>query len=196
MEERGEHQDGNRLALVLLAAGESRRFGGNKLLHELNGKPMYQYILEQIQGLPSDMIGQKLLVTQYEDIRKEAETRGFLTVENKNSRLGISHSLHLGLQALDDRADAVMFAVCDQPWLRQATIWKLITEWRQSGKGIACLGYQGEPGNPVIFSKRYYKELLELTGDTGGKRVLCRHMDDVWISEAEEQELKDMDTRE
>ena len=44
MEERGEHQDGNRLALVLRRAGESRRFGGNKLLHELNGKPMYQYI--------------------------------------------------------------------------------------------------------------------------------------------------------
>lgn len=201
-----EKKDG-RLAVILLAAGDSRRFGSNKLLYELNGKPMCFHILEQIAALPEDMAEKKILVTQYEEIQKEAKKQGFLTVENRNSSLGISHSLHLGMKALekewegqnegggDENVDAVMCAVCDQPWLRQDTIQRLIRQWRVCGKGIACLGYHGEPGNPVIFTRKYFPELLALKGDAGGKRVLCRHREDVYICEADPQELQDIDIR-
>lgn len=197
------------LTLVVLAAGDSKRFGANKLLHRLNGKPMYQYILEQIEKMPPELIVQKILVTQYPEIKKEAERRGFQVIENRESYLGISHSLQLGLlaaagenrnsEASQDggqvRRQAVLFAVCDQPGLRAGTMVRLIQEWRESGKGIACLGNGGEPGNPVIFTETYFPELLELEGDTGGRKVLRRHMNDVWICQAAEQELADIDTR-
>jgi molybdenum cofactor cytidylyltransferase len=58
------------------------------------------------------------------------------------------------------------------------------------------LSYQGKLGNPVIFDKIYEQELLELTGDVGGKKVVRRHLEDVLLVEAKDSiELADIDTK-
>ena len=72
----------------------------------------------------------------------------------------------------------------------------LIRQWKASGKGIGALAYHGEIGNPVVFVEKYRKELMELTGDKGGKRVVKRHMDDLYLMEVEDaEELRDLDTK-
>lgn len=184
------------LALVLLAAGDSRRFGGNKLLHPFQGKPMYQHILDQIEQLPGDLFTKKIVVTQYAEIMEEVQNRGYLVVENCASTLGISHSIHLGLQVLEGTETAVCFAVCDQPYLRGETIGKLVEGWRRSGYGIGCLSHRGELGNPAVFSAVYRQELMALEGDVGGRRVIRRHPEDLFLYEVEEgMELVDVDVR-
>lgn len=182
------------LVFILLAAGNSRRFKKNKLLYSLDGKPMFLHITEQIEQLPSELIKQKIVVTQYPEIKHQLEKRGYITVDNRHSQWGITYSIRLGLEAAKEW-DAVCFAVCDQPYITQESLKNLIQGWKDSGKGIGCLSFQGEPGNPVIFSRQYQKELLELEGDRGGKKIVKKHHEDVWCLEVSDPtELWDMDT--
>jgi len=185
-----------KLALILQAAGDSRRFNGNKLLHEFNGKPMYQYILEEVEKLPDDIFDRKVVVTQYQEIMSCMSDYGYEVVVNEESSLGISHSIHRALEVLENEETDYCFAVCDQPYLKAATIRDLVRGWRNSGKGIGCLCNMGALGNPAIFSKNYLKELLKLEGDVGGKRVIRRHIEDLYLHEVVDGlELVDIDVR-
>lgn len=185
-----------KLTLILLAAGDSLRFKGNKLLHDFSGKPMYRYILEEVEKLPQDFFDRKVMVTQYREIMDFAGNLGYEVVENKESSLGISHSIHLALDALEGEETACCFAVCDQPYLKAATIRDLVNGWKDSGKGIGCLCNMGDLGNPAIFSGKYAKELRGLRGDVGGKKVVRRHIEDLYLHEVEDGlELVDIDVR-
>lgn len=109
-----------RIALIMLAAGNSRRFGGNKLLYEIDGNPMYRYILERLiavagaggQGKEVSScvletgslknIKQEVtvtVVTQYEEIEEEARALGVPVYINPHPDEGISSSLKIGLKA-------------------------------------------------------------------------------------------------
>ena len=91
---------------------------------------------------------------------------------------------------------SILFAVCDQPGLTADSFRRLIDGYSASDKGLACMG-QGENmlGNPCIFSKAYFDELNSLTGDTGGKRVIMAHKDDLKVIYATDLELADIDTK-
>lgn len=183
-----------KFAIALLAAGDSRRFGSNKLMSSINGKPLYCWLAGQLAQLPKHLFVRKILVTQYEEIAADLGQQGYVIVRNTQSTRGISHSIQLALENLPDEADAVCFAVCDQPWLEGATIEAFLRAWQTSKKGIGCLSYRGQTGNPVVFSRKYFPELLSLTGDVGGKKVLKRHLEDVFFFEIEnKKELLDID---
>lgn len=188
-----------KIALILLAAGSSLRFGSNKLYYPVEGKPMYLHILERLIQATERMDNAALhcsvtVVTQYEAIRKQAESMGVQVLDNPHPERGISSSVKIGLYANQD-ADACLFAVSDQPWLTEETIRNLIRGFLVSEKGIACLCADGSPGNPCLFSKTYYQELLSLTGDIGGKRVIRRHWEDTLLVPVKDiRQLADMDT--
>ena len=104
-------------------------------------------------------------------------------------------SLKIGLKANLD-ADACLFTVSDQPWLTAETIHQLITLLKISNKGIACVSCDGKLGNPCIFTKRYYDDLLSITGDKGGKAVITAHRDDTAVLKVNDvKELTDMDVK-
>lgn len=188
-------------AVVLLAAGNSSRFCSNKLLTLVEGIPMYRHALQWASSLPA---GQVVVVTQYEEIIRFLTDnfcpfQGVQTVLNEKASLGISHSMQLGLSSLSSMNDydACLFSVCDQPWLCLLSVLSLLSCWQESSKGIACLSYGGKPGNPVIFDKKYFPELMSLTGDSGGRQIIAAHPEDVlFVEAAKEQELKDVDTKE
>lgn len=183
-----------KIALVLLAAGDSRRFGSNKLLSDFAGMPMYRRLTGQVALLGEGYFEQKILVTQYQEIAADLGQQGYQVVMNTQSSLGISHSIHLALAQLAPQVEAACFAVCDQPWLRAETISALINVWTDSGKGMGCLCYQDRLGNPAVFSRTYFTALSELSGDTGGKQILKRRMEDVCLYSVEnEKELLDID---
>jgi Uncharacterized MobA-related protein len=183
------------IALVLLAAGNSVRFGSNKLLHILNGKAMYRHIMDEVAGCESGLFAKKLLVTQYRELADDALGLGYGIVRNTDSRAGISYSIQLAVERLsaDRELQGICFAVCDQPYLTGATLSAFIHSWEPSGKGMGCLGSGDVLGNPAVFSRAYFPELLSLTGDTGGKRVIKKHPEDVFVFQVPAKELEDFD---
>ena len=187
------------IALILLAAGDGRRFGGNKLLYALNGKPMYRYLPDELEAWEIDhgkpLFAKKIVVTQYEVIEADLGRRGYEVVKNTQSCLGISHSIQLGLGVLEQEKEmAICFAVCDQPYLKAETVADFLRAWQESGRGLGSLIANGKPGNPAVFSHDYLEELLALSGDIGGRRVLKAHPEDLFFWETkDERELEDLD---
>ena len=193
-----------KIHVILLAAGNSRRFGSNKLLHPYKGKPMYQYVLEIAAHLDSAKfqemaIGEKIVVTQYEEIIKSAQQAGFRCLRNGEPQLGISHSIRMGIEAIEEAAmykaqDAILFAVCDQPELTDEVFYGLIHCYGASGKKIVCAADGERLGNPVIFESSYWEELKSLHEEQGGKTVLKRHREDVELYQVKDgKKLRDID---
>lgn len=195
-----------KLEIILLAAGNSRRFGGNKLLHILNGQPMYRYGLKCLKDAARMLEEEnenrdngeiltikKTVVTQYKEIAGQAEQWGFKVLYNKAPERGISSSLKIALEAGKD-ADAWLFCVADQPWLLPSSVCRLVRGFLTSEKGIACVSCEGQLGNPCIFTRAYEKELMCLEGDVGGKKVIRAHQEDVFFYPvAEKRQLQDID---
>ena len=189
--------------LVLMASGASRRFGLNKLLMEVKGKPIYAYGLETYA--PIGQIDRKVVVSQNEEILEAGRKLGYMAVFNNDSSEGISASVKHGLRALgfeegrdySDEASGVIFAVCDQPLLTSETVIRLIDFFKGNDKGMACLQFKDRGTSPRIFTYRYIRELLAIEGDLGGRQVLRRHKDDIaYMSVDNEQEVFDVDTLE
>lgn len=182
-----------KINLILLASGYSRRFNGNKLLTNFYDKPLYMHIIDKAINMDFNKV---ICVTQYEEIKRNLNNTGIYVVMNENSELGISNSIKLGIN-YDKEADGYMFMVCDQPFIRKDTIKNVIDVFETSNKGIAAIGNESIIGNPVIFSRKYIDELLSLKGDTGGKKIVKRHLDDLELIEVNDDlEFIDIDTKE
>ena len=148
-----------------------------------------------VQKKMKHRISSVILVTQYPEIKKNAEALGARVVWNPHPEEGISSSMKLGLlEVIKEKPQAQSFSACrennaclflvaDQPWIRCHTIEALIRMYTESEKGMTAAAKNGQPGNPCIFSGKYYPELLALTGDTGGKRVMRKYMQDVALLE-------------
>lgn len=182
---------------VYLAAGNSSRFHGNKLLAETAGKPLYTWGL----SLLVDCIGPERLVvvTQYDEIRQEACRYGCMCEQNPDSSRGISSSIAIGLQralkAAEQNENAMfLFLTADQPFLEKESIRRLLREFSKSDRTMACLGWKGEWYHPCVFEKKWAEELLSLTGDKGGKRIMKKYPSEVLCVEAGAlRELTDID---
>ena len=181
------------LCVVILGAGNSSRFGTNKLLYPINHQPMYQYTLNLIRKLNPT---QTIFVTKYPEIIKKIDPN-IIIVKNFDTHLGQSHSMQLALKTSLQQSqpiDGYMFIVCDQPYLKFSSLKKLYNTWQVKDK-ICALAYQQKRGNPVIFPRRYLPELLKIQGDTGGRTVISQHIDDLCLVEVNSaQELIDIDT--
>ena len=185
-----------KLALIMLAAGNSRRFGSNKLMYEVEGNTMYLRTLRQLQKAAAKMQNSRIVVVtqeKYAEIIDAAKEIGAEVLINPQPERGISSSMQIGLEIAKD-ADACLFTVSDQPWLTAETIIALHDAFQSENKGMACTVWGEKTGNPCIFSEKYYKELMEISGDKGGKQIIKKHPEDVtYLKISDERELQDVD---
>lgn len=181
-----------KIGCVVLAAGNSARFGENKLLREFAGQTM---ISRALAAIPEESLDGVVVVTQYREIEDLAKENGFIPIRNEHPEFGQSYSVKLGLQALSDY-DAVLFQVSDQPLLQKESVAALIDFYRKHPKNIVALGYRGQRGNPCIFPAAYFPNLMEIEGDHGGNVVIRRHENALMLLEVSPKELTDVDTPE
>ena len=186
-------------AWIMLAAGNSRRFGANKLLYEIEGSPMYQRTLSCLFKAQKEVLKKTgifcpvTVVTQYKEVGETAEKMGAKVCYNPHPEEGISSSLKIGLKE-NKEADACLFTVADQPWLTWESVMGLLEVFWESEKGMACMQNGEKKGNPCIFSRKYYEKLFSLTGDVGGKKILNAHPTDIVVYQTKgERELEDID---
>ena len=185
--------------MIYLAAGLSSRYGSNKLLEMVDGKPMFRHLLDILTVMKEEEPHryELVVVTAYDEIEESVKGLPVKVVRNNNQELGASHSIKLGLEACGEigQHDHVMFAVADQPYVQEDELFGFIHMYKRSYKGIGCLSYQGVMGNPVIFQGKFVPELMALTGNVGGKAVVKAHLSEVFQYEADsEMSLRDIDT--
>ena len=183
--------------IIYLAAGNSRRFGTNKLLTIYGGKPLYRHGLDML----TDLCGKRrdcslTIVSQYPEILSYAGKKEIHAVYSPDSRKGMSYTIKAALDALDpiSEEDFLLFVVADQPYLTADTLEKILG-YAHPGTETVSAAYQGVPGNPTMFSARLGPELLALEGDEGGRKVIRRHAC-IYVDAAEKKEMYDIDTPE
>ena len=175
---------------VLLASGFSKRFGENKLLLDLGGKPLFRHTADTVKAC--GIFENVLIVSQYDEILENAP--GCIPLKNAHSNEGISASVKLGVK--NSYAEHIMFFVCDQPFLSRKTILDFYGSFIESKKGMGFLKYDKTYGIPAVFSAKYKDGILELSGDSGAKSLSTKYPEDVFLYETENPfELKDCDTK-
>ena len=124
------------------------------------------------------------VVTQYDGAAALAEEFGFAVVRNDRPEDGLSRTVRLGTEAMAS-CDAIMYQVADQPLLERDTVRREVELFR---------AHNGVRGNPCIFPRRFFPELMALTGDVGGNVVIRAHPESLLLYETAAAELRDVDT--
>ena len=206
-------------SLIYLAAGNSRRFGKNKLLVEWNGRPLYEYGLNTLKEAVKDRTDSEiLLVSQYPNILQAHPE--VVCVYSPKSTEGLSWSIRAGIECVLGREQKreqqqecrrlpdwqegdhwLLFLTADQPLVEKETIQNLLlqadnAERLTSGKTrIIRARYAGKEGSPVLFHASLIPELQQLSGDEGGRSVIRAHREEMeFVVVADERQMTDVDT--
>jgi molybdenum cofactor cytidylyltransferase len=158
------------IAAVVLAAGLARRMGRQKLLLQLQGKPVVRWSVEHVVSHVEDVV----IVTGPDDsaLRQALEGLTVRFVVNPRPQDGQGTSIAAGVAALKPWTTAVLIALGDQPRMPAAVVPALLEALRRSGKAIVAPLYQGVQGTPVVFSSEVFAELRALKGDAGARAVV------------------------
>ncbi len=156
---------------IVLAAGNSRRMGENKLLLPFRGKPILQHVIDAAHF---SSLSPLLLVLGLGDstLLKAVDTRSARIIENPDKESGYGSSLQAGLSPLKDCCTGVMFLLGDQPLLRTETIETLITAFQKEPERWIAPSWKGQRGNPVITPAAWFDRIFALDGDTGPRKHL------------------------
>ena len=184
-----------RIACLLLAAGDSTRMGGrNKLLLEVEGRPLVRRTLEEIAKISFSEV---VVVTGHESGQIESALRGLPAkfTHNPAHQSGMHSSIRAGLLALADECDAFFVCLADQPYFDHRNLLKSIAaiDGDREG-GVFVPVHEGTWGQPVLISSRYIPEILAHTdGDHGCSYLFKRHPDALRLVEVSRAVLVDVD---
>jgi molybdenum cofactor cytidylyltransferase len=189
---------GRRLAAIVLAAGRSTRMGGpNKLLAEIRGKPLVRIAAEQAAASRASPL---IVVTGHECAQIEQALQGLDVrfVHNQRYADGLSTSLVAGLAAVPDEADGAVVCLGDMPRVSGALIDRLIDAFDPDrGALVVVPTTGGKRGNPVLWSRRYFADLMQLEGDVGARHLIGSNPEAVAeVSLEDAAALLDVDTPE
>ena len=179
------------ISAIIIASGKSERFGSDKLMYKVNSKPIIYYV---INNVIKAKFTERLIILRNTDLKEYAENQGLNTVWNQYYENGMSESIILGIKNISDSSDAAMIIPGDMPMMTSDNLNSLINHFIESRKEIVGFLLNGIPVSPVIFSRKYFNELLQLKGDRGGKPVIMKHMDDFTGIEVSDNSHMDIDT--
>lgn len=158
------------IVAVLLAAGESRRFGmANKLLASLNGKP----VAAHASGMLAKCGFRALIaVCSDDDVGAVTATHGFAIVRNVAPKMGLSHSLALGVASVPPGAQAVLICLADMPFVSDLHLRALRAAFDVERAPVVASDLDGRPMPPALFDRSRFAALRDLQGDRGARDVL------------------------
>lgn len=180
----------NRIGCIIMASGEGRRFGSNKLVAEFQGKTLIQRILDTTEGL----FEKRVVVTRSLEVKNLCEKQNvqvvFHSMPHRND------TVRLGVETMEEM-DACIFCPSDQPLLCKESLERLRKSFEMQRKGIHRLVFKNREGTPILFGKEYFEELKRLPQKCGGSYVIKKYPYSVEkVSVLYEYELMDVDTPE
>lgn len=162
------------MAAIILAAGGSERMGRPKQLLSIDGQPMVRRVTEVVCASALDQV---IVVVGAHAEKVQASLTGLPVefVHNQAWQGGLSTSLRIGIRALRPDIGAVLVVLADQPALTSGLVRQLIERYRATRAPVVAPFYRGQRGNPVLFDRSLFPELLAVQGDRGARRVVMRY---------------------
>lgn len=185
------------IAAIVLAAGQSSRMAPyhKLLLPDRGGKPMITRVVDNLLSSPARPI---LVVVGHraEDIRAALAGRPVAFVHAADYAEGLAASLRAGVTALPAEVRAALICLGDMPLVTARVIERLIAAYDgDEGRLIVVPTHHGRQGNPVLWDRRFFPEIAALSGDSGARRLLDRHLEMVAeVEMPEDAVLRDFDT--
>jgi molybdenum cofactor cytidylyltransferase len=193
-----EPEKGHRIAGLVLAAGRSTRMGGpNKLLEEINGRPLVRIATEQVLASRAKPV---IVVTGHQKERVERALAGLpvTLVHNPDYAEGLSTSLKTGIAAVPAQVDGAIVCLGDMPQVSAALIDRLIAAFEpERGALVVIPTIAGKRGNPVLWARRFFGDLAALEGDVGARHLIGGYAEAVAeVAVEDAAALTDVDTPE
>jgi molybdenum cofactor cytidylyltransferase len=167
---------GRRIAAIVLAAGKSTRMGGpNKLLSDVGGKPMVRIAADEALASKAAPV---FVVTghQHEQVRAALKDLPVTFVHNSEFADGLSTSVKAGIAALPEETDGAIVCLGDMPQVNAALIDRMFAAFDpEKGALIVVPTAEGKRGNPVLWSRRFFPELLAIEGDIGARQLIAAY---------------------
>jgi len=169
----------NKLAIIILSAGQSSRLGQMKQLISIKGKSLIVSQLEQALKVTSAVYC--VLGFNAEQVKAEIEHLPIKTIINSQWSDGMASSLASGVKALAPDINAVMIVLVDQWQLTSADLIRHRQSWQQQpsaivvAQNISATNNRESIGPPVIFPRTYFAELIQLQGKQGAKVLLDKY---------------------
>jgi len=163
-----------KIAGIVLAAGRSSRMAPrNKLLEPVEGEPIVRRVAEATRASGASPI---LAVTGHEAAAVTDALRGLnvISVVNPNHADGLSTSLRAGLRALPPGIDGALILLGDMPGVEVSVLRSLMLAF--TSESVICVPVRDRRrGNPVLWGRRYFAEMMKISGDAGAKPLMARH---------------------
>ncbi len=173
-------EKGRAIAAVVLAAGRSSRMGGpNKLLAEIGGRPLVRIVVDAVLASRARPV---VVVTGHQRDKVEAALGGLPVklVHNPHFADGLGTSLKAGIAALPAEADGAIVCLGDMPQVDSALIDRLIGAFDPDHGALVVLPtIDGKRGNPVVWSRRFFPDLMAVEGDVGARYLIGRYTEAV-----------------
>jgi molybdenum cofactor cytidylyltransferase len=183
------------LAAVVLAAGLSRRMGQAKLLLTIEGRAVVRMAVDNVLAAGIE----RIVVVSGTEQEAIADALAGLPVRfaiNPTPEAGQGSSIAVGVAALPERAGAALIVLGDQPFVPPEVIPLLVAAFTRTGQPIVAPRYRDGRGNPVLFARAVFPELLGLAGDRGARAVTERDPSRVAVVDFETPMPADIDTPE
>jgi molybdenum cofactor cytidylyltransferase len=165
-----------RIAALVLAAGQSRRMGRvNKLLTEIEGRPMVVRVVDNVLASAARPV---VVVTGHEADKVQAalDGRDVRFVDNPDYAEGLSESLRHGLEVIETEIDGVIVCLGDMPRVEAVHLDKLIAAFDPArGRSICVPTKNGKRGNPVLWGREFFAEMKQVAGDVGARHLIGEH---------------------
>ncbi len=155
------------LAVLILAAGGSTRFGSQKLLAQYLGQTLLQTTIAQARPIAGDNLYVVLGSHRQEII---PSITGAKVIEHSQWQEGIGSSIACGVRYLARDYQNILILLADQPCIKTCHLQSLINH--SNSRHIVCAVYEQQRGVPAIFPQIYFKDLMDLDGDSGAKKIL------------------------
>lgn len=181
---------------VILAAGESRRMGTQKLLLPYGGTTVVEAVVRA--ALDSKVDAALVVVgSDRNKVREALRSYPVTFAVNRDYRLGMLSSIQAGFNALPGEAEAAVLLLGDQPAIPSEVIDDLVCNYRENSRGIVIPVHAGRRGHPVLVTAAYKQEILGLDPSVGLRQLVRAHPEDILEVEVSSSAvLKDMDSPE
>jgi len=188
---------GPRIAAILLAAGKSSRMGSNKMLEAIDGQPMVARTAQRLLSSHARPVV-AVLGNEADAVDDALSKLPVERVRNPDYAAGLATSLKRGLASLPDEVDGAVICLGDMPLITGRDLDRLIAAFNPlEGRAIVVPTRRGQRGNPVVWSRQFFSEMMALSGDSGARRLIDEHADLVAEVEMDSDSvLTDIDTPE